>query len=126
MTRFRKVALSVLALLALAGALAWRFQDEIVLAAIGLAADRALAVGPNVPIVWETGADPAGRAPGERPPNIVIILADDLGWNDSASRRRRGGRRVPTPNIDSIARDGVHFPRLRRQRDLRAVARHRS
>ena len=74
------------------------------------AADRALPVGPNVPIVWETGADPAGRAAGERPPNIVIILADDLGWNDlTFGGGGVAGGRAPTPHIDSIARDGVRF-----------------
>jgi hypothetical protein len=110
MSRFGKVALSVLAVLVLAGALAWRFQDEIVLGAIRFTTDRALPVGPNVPIVWETGADPAGRAPGERPPNIVIILADDLGWNDlTFGGGGVAGGRVPTPHIDSIAQDGVRF-----------------
>ncbi len=107
---FRRVALSVVAVLVLAGALAWRFQNEIMLAVVGFAADRALPVGPNVPIVWETGADPAGRAPSERPPNIVIILADDLGWNDlTFGGGGVAGGRAPTPHIDSIARDGVRF-----------------
>ena len=69
MSRFSKVVISVLAVLALAAALAWRFQSEIMLAVVGFAADRALPVGPNVPIVWETGADPAGRpGMGAMPP----------------------------------------------------------
>jgi arylsulfatase A-like enzyme len=110
MSRLGKVALWVVGVLVVAGALAWHFQDEIVLAAIGFATDRALPVGPNQPIAWETGADPAGRAPGERPPNIVIILADDLGWNDlSVGGGGVAGGRAPTPHIDSIARDGVRF-----------------
>ena len=29
-----------------------------------------------------TGVDPQGRSAQDRPPNIVLILADDLSWND--------------------------------------------
>ena len=42
----------------------------------------------------------------ERGPNIVIILADDLGYGDLGCQ---GCEDVPTPHIDSIARDGVRF-----------------
>ncbi len=42
----------------------------------------------------------------ERGPNIVIILADDLGYADLGCQ---GCEDIPTPHIDSIARDGVRF-----------------
>jgi len=45
----------------------------------------------------------AGRA--EPKPNIVIILADDLGYGDLACY----GSSIPTPNIDRLAREGVRF-----------------
>ena len=46
----------------------------------------------------------------DRPPNIIIVLADDLGWNDiSFYGGGVGGGAVKTPNIDRIAADGVHF-----------------
>ena len=61
-------------------------------------------------IEWESGPDPQGRSAQERPPNIVIILADDLGWNDLTWLGGGvAGGTVPTPHIDSLARDGVHF-----------------
>jgi arylsulfatase A-like enzyme len=37
-------------------------------------------------------------------PNIVFILADDLGYGDLACF---GGKDIKTPNIDSLARDGL-------------------
>ncbi|WP_176205849.1 sulfatase-like hydrolase/transferase, partial [Salmonella enterica] len=39
-------------------------------------------------------------------PNLVIILADDLGYGDLATY---GHRIVKTPNIDKLAQEGVKF-----------------
>ncbi len=39
-------------------------------------------------------------------PNIILIVADDLGYADLGVQ---GCRDVPTPNIDTIARNGVRF-----------------
>ncbi len=43
---------------------------------------------------------------GEERPNIVLILADDLGKTDLS---RYGGRLIETPHIDSIGEEGVTF-----------------
>ncbi len=39
-------------------------------------------------------------------PNILILYADDLGYNELGCY---GGKHVPTPNIDSIATHGIRF-----------------
>lgn len=39
-------------------------------------------------------------------PNIVILLADDLGYGEPGCY---GGTDIPTPHIDSLARGGVRF-----------------
>lgn len=39
-------------------------------------------------------------------PNIVIFYLDDMGW---AQPGCYGGKLVPTPNIDALAKDGVRF-----------------
>lgn len=42
-------------------------------------------------------------------PNVVVLLADDAGWGDYSAS---GNRMVRTPQIDSLARDGVSFDRF--------------
>jgi len=44
--------------------------------------------------------------PGTDTPNIVIVLADDLGWADTGCY---GAAAIPTPTIDSLAARGVRF-----------------
>ena len=62
----------------------------------------------NRPVVWEQG--PAETLE-KRKPNIIVILADDMGSNDITFN---GGGvadgAVPTPHIDSIGHDGCNFP----------------
>jgi arylsulfatase A-like enzyme len=46
-------------------------------------------------------------APGARQPNIVIILADDLGYGDL--RSYNADSRIPTPHLDRLAAAGMRF-----------------
>lgn len=41
-----------------------------------------------------------------KPPNIVFILTDDMGYSDPGCY---GGHLAPTPNIDQLAKEGVRF-----------------
>ena len=99
-------------LVVLVGVLGLAYANRVALAlkAVSIAMDMRVQVGPNQPVNWNTGRDPAGRPANERPPNIVLILADDLGWNDlTFNGGGVAGGTVPTPNIDSLASDGVSF-----------------
>ncbi|MFP6582829.1 MAG: sulfatase-like hydrolase/transferase, partial [Candidatus Hydrogenedentota bacterium] len=67
-------------------------------------------IAPNQPITWEQG--PSIPCCSDPPPNIVLIVADDLGWNDlTFGGGGIANGTVPTPNINSIAGDGVFFTR---------------
>ena len=52
------------------------------------------------------GAGLLGAQPAGRPPNILFILADDLGYGDLGCY---GQQRIATPNIDRLATEGVRF-----------------
>ncbi|MDP3471914.1 MAG: sulfatase-like hydrolase/transferase, partial [Algoriphagus sp.] len=41
-------------------------------------------------------------------PNIVLILADDLGWSDIGAY----GSEVETPNLDWLAQNGIRFTQM--------------
>jgi arylsulfatase B len=53
-------------------------------------------------------AELASAASNEGPPNIVIIVADDLGWNDVGYHDSQ----IRTPRLDSLARKGVELDRF--------------
>src|SRR5688572_18518612 len=42
----------------------------------------------------------------ERPPNVVLILIDDMGWTDLGCQ---GSKFYETPHIDRLARQGLRF-----------------
>ena len=42
-----------------------------------------------------------------RKPNIIFVLADDLGYGDIAAFNENC--KIPTPNIDRLAREGMKF-----------------
>jgi len=56
-----------------------------------------------------TGGTPAPAAEKEpAPPNLVVIYADDLGYGDLQCYNPDRGK-IPTPNIDRLASQGMRF-----------------
>jgi len=53
-------------------------------------------------LVWLLAASTATAA---EKPNLLIILADDLGWSDVGCH----GSEIATPNIDRLAKEGMKF-----------------
>ncbi|HZG31702.1 MAG TPA: sulfatase-like hydrolase/transferase, partial [Sphingopyxis sp.] len=101
----RWIALGVVALMGAAGYWGWEANKYRV---PGLMQDWNDPVQPNRPVAWQAG--PAAAPAGNRPPNIILIVADDLGWNDiSLNGGGVADGTVKTPNIDALAREGMNF-----------------
>ncbi len=49
---------------------------------------------------------PAAENPANRPPNVIVMLIDDMGMTDLSCY---GSKFYESPNIDQLARDGVRF-----------------
>ena len=48
----------------------------------------------------------AGAEDGDRPPNVVIVFADDMGYGDAGFA---GADDIPTPHLDALAAGGMTF-----------------
>jgi uncharacterized sulfatase len=103
--------------------IAWFNRIDILLTVFKFQSEKQFAhVAPNREVPWQQGPQTASVAPGERPPNIVLIVADDLGINDisvfgdgldtgldTGSGAVSENGRLQTPNIDSMAAEGAMF-----------------
>ena len=99
------VALLVLVVLGVGG---WQVFQRYWYYLPGIMASLRDPVGPNQPVTWQAG--PQAPASGSRSPNVIVILADDLGWNDlTFNGGGVAGGAVPTPRINSIGADGITF-----------------
>ncbi len=110
MTRTRKTLLGVVLVLAASAALVYANRLLVLQYSLGWLTDILHPREPYRPVAWMAGPAVGVQALGARRPNIIVILADDLGYNDISTHG--GGytaHDAGTPNIDSIARDGVNF-----------------
>ena len=91
------------------GTTAWFKRVDIILALAKYKTSQRYAdVAPTREIPWQQGPAEAVQTAGERPPNIILIVADDLGYNDISSFGGGIGS-LKTPGIDRLAAEGAVF-----------------
>lgn len=109
MKRWQKITGSIVLVLAMVAGLAYIFRTDLILWGVKNR-DQPEITAQTPSINWQQGPKIAAVAADQRPPNVVLILADDLGINDiSLYGGGVAGGLVPTPNIDRIAKEGVNF-----------------
>ncbi|MDW3099663.1 MAG: sulfatase-like hydrolase/transferase [Alphaproteobacteria bacterium] len=104
----KKIVLGVLAAAVLLGGLAYLMRVDIVLY---LAATTGkVEVSPHQEINWKTADPDRASKAADGAPNIIFILADDLGINDiSTYGGGMNGGAFKTPHIDRLATEGANF-----------------
>ena len=101
----KKTLAIMVALIIVTASIGWSFRVEILL---GVIEYRFSSIEVSEPrdIPWKKGPSASTTTSLERPPNIILIVADDLGYNDISTF---GGGIVQTPSIDRLAKEGAVF-----------------
>ena len=101
----KKTLAIMVALIVVTASIGWFFRVEILL---GVIEYRYSSIEVSEPrdIPWKQGPSASTTTNLERPPNIILIVADDLGYNDISTF---GGGIVQTPSIDRLAKEGAVF-----------------
>jgi len=105
----KKLAM-VAALLIIAGFAGWQQRVELLVWVAPKLLKITSPVAENRELNWSQGPEVAASEPADRPPNIVLIVTDDMGFNDiSLYNGGAGDGTLQTPSIDALAHEGVTF-----------------
>lgn len=108
----KKFLLSLLVIMVVAGSIGWTKRADIILAIVKYKTTQKYAdIQPTREISWQQGPaeSPVADTGGEQPPNIILIVADDLGYNDISTFGGGVDASFKTPGIDRLAAEGAVF-----------------
>ena len=105
----KKIVVGLLVLVFVA-ALGWQNRVSLILRLLPSILSVTNPVTENQPVDWSKGPATSVASNDERPPNIILILADDMGFNDiSLYNGGAGDGTLQTPAIDAIGQLGTVF-----------------
>jgi len=105
----KKTLIALLVIAAIGGTAAWMKRVDIILALAKYKTSQKYAdIGATREIPWQQGPAVSSVPQGQQPPNIILIVADDLGYND-ISTFGGGVGLLGTPSIDRLAAEGAVF-----------------
>ncbi|TNE57076.1 MAG: sulfatase [Alphaproteobacteria bacterium] len=106
----RRIFIGLMAVALVGAGLGYVYRINLMVAGVGLMNRIKNPIGPTEEVVWQQGPTTAPVPSDQRPPNIIVFLTDDLGFNDIQTYGGGvAGGRVPTPNFDRLAAQGVRF-----------------
>ena len=106
----KKLLISLLVVAVVGGGIAWSKRTDILLAVVKYQSANEFEVAENREVAWQQGPAEPAVIDTEQPPNIILIVADDLGYNDiSTFGGGVAGGQLKTPGIDRLAAEGAVF-----------------
>ena len=99
----------LLSILLVSGFLIWEYKVNIIVWTLPKVMNFVNPIQENIPTNWTEGPSEKLDIKDSRP-NIILILADDMGYNDiSLHNGGAADGSLQTPHIDSLATNGVWF-----------------
>ncbi|MFT5572497.1 MAG: arylsulfatase A-like enzyme [Cryomorphaceae bacterium] len=107
----KKILIYIFLVVGVLGSVAFLNKIPLLLQVVNYQTDKEYADRkPFYAVPWGSGPSKAELSVNDRPPNIILIVADDLGYNDiSTFGGGAADGRVNTPNIDQLAAQGAIF-----------------
>jgi len=101
---------AIAVLLIIVGFAGWQQRVELLVWVAPKLLEITNPVAENRALSWSQGPEVASQDPADRPPNLVLIVTDDMGFNDiSLYNGGAGDGTLQTPSIDALAEQGVSF-----------------
>ena len=102
----KKLTITIMVII-ISSFLAWQYKVNILIWAIPKISNAT--VQENIPTNWSKGPETPSK---DDRPNIILILADDMGYNDiSIHNGGAADGTLQTKNIDALAKSGILFTR---------------